>query len=139
LLAHTSLELPITSSGNPAGRPKGSRNRLTRACADLLAADAPDIMERVIKEAKKRKAVALKLCIERLLPARAAREPGERPGGRRGVAARSVASRSAPSLRCGAMRASAAAAPPITNSLSGAASCGECWVFAAADNEYYVN
>lgn len=62
------------TSGNPAGRPKGSRNRLTRACADLLAADAGDIMERVIKAAKKGDPVALKLCVERLLPTRAARD-----------------------------------------------------------------
>jgi hypothetical protein len=61
-------------SGNPAGRPRGSRNRLTKACADLLGDAAPDIMERLIKMAGKGHPVALKLCVERMLPARAARD-----------------------------------------------------------------
>ena len=61
-------------SGNPAGRPKGSRNRTTQLCADLLADDAPAIMERLIKLAKKGDGVALRLCVERLVPVRAARD-----------------------------------------------------------------
>lgn len=47
---------------------------MTRACADLLAADAEAIMERLIRAAKAGHDVALKLCVERLLPARAARD-----------------------------------------------------------------
>jgi len=61
-------------SGNPKGRPKGSRNRLTRACSELLAADAEAIMARVIRDAKRGDPVATKLCVERLLSARAARD-----------------------------------------------------------------
>lgn len=61
-------------SGNPAGRPKGSRNRLTLACAGLLAADSEAIMARLIQRAKKGEDVALKLCVERLLPVRSARD-----------------------------------------------------------------
>lgn len=62
------------TSGNAAGRPKGSRNKLTRVCAELLADGAAEIMGRVIRLAKKGDAVALKLCVERLLPARASRD-----------------------------------------------------------------
>lgn len=61
-------------SGNPAGRPKGSRNRTTQLCADLLAADAAEVMARLIKDAKKGEPVALRLCVERLVPVRAARD-----------------------------------------------------------------
>ena len=62
------------SSGNPKGRPKGSRNRVTAACADLLGADAERIMARLIRSAKAGDKVALKLCVERLLPVRSARD-----------------------------------------------------------------
>jgi hypothetical protein len=62
------------ASGNPRGRPAGARNRTTKLCADLLSADADVIFAKVIKMAKKGDGVALKLCIERLLPVRAARD-----------------------------------------------------------------
>ena len=61
-------------SGNPAGRPAGSRNRLSRACADLLAADAEPIMLKLVRLAKKGDPVGLRLAVERLLPARASRD-----------------------------------------------------------------
>ncbi len=61
-------------SGNPAGRPKGSRNRVTQICADLLADASAEVMERVIRMAKRGDRVALRLCVERLLPVRAARD-----------------------------------------------------------------
>jgi hypothetical protein len=61
-------------SGNPAGRPRGSRNRTAALCADLLSADAAPIFEKVIKMAKRGDAIALKLCVDRLLPVRAARD-----------------------------------------------------------------
>lgn len=62
------------ASGNPAGRPKGSRNKLTAACFDLLAGDGEAIISKAIALAKKGDGVALRLCIERLLPARASRD-----------------------------------------------------------------
>lgn len=62
------------TSGNPAGRPRGSRNRTSALCADLLSADAEAIFERVIKMAKKGDSIARKLCVDRLLPIRAARD-----------------------------------------------------------------
>jgi hypothetical protein len=61
-------------SGNPAGRPRGSRNRTSALCADLLSASAAPIFEKVIRLAKKGDAIALKLCVDRLLPVRAARD-----------------------------------------------------------------
>jgi hypothetical protein len=62
------------ASGNPAGRPRGSRNKTSALCADLLSASASDIFEKVIKLAKKGDSIALKLCVDRLLPIRAARD-----------------------------------------------------------------
>jgi hypothetical protein len=61
-------------SGNPAGRPRGSRNRTSALCADLLSAASEDIFAKVITLAKKGDGVALKLCVDRLLPIRAARD-----------------------------------------------------------------
>lgn len=61
-------------SGNPAGRPKGSRNHITELCTDLLGDDADQIMATAIKRAKRGDAVALRLCVERLVPIKAARD-----------------------------------------------------------------
>lgn len=61
-------------SGNPAGRPKGSRNKTSALCADLLSASAIPIFEKVIRMAKEGDVVALRLCVDRLLPVRAARD-----------------------------------------------------------------
>jgi hypothetical protein len=61
-------------SGNPKGRPAGSRNKTTAFCASLLGGDAGDIMAKVIELAKTGDGVALRLCVERLLPVRASRD-----------------------------------------------------------------
>jgi hypothetical protein len=61
-------------SGNPGGRPRGARNKITELCADLLGDDAGEIMQTCIKRAKKGDAVALRLCVERLVPVRATRD-----------------------------------------------------------------
>jgi len=61
-------------SGNPAGRPRGSLNKVTRACMDLLGEDAESIMGKLIKLAKSGKPYALRLAVERLIPARASRD-----------------------------------------------------------------
>ena len=61
-------------SGNPGGRPRGSRNKTTQLCADLLSGDAEAIVAKLIERAKKGDAVALKLCVDRLVPVRAARD-----------------------------------------------------------------
>jgi len=61
-------------SGNPAGRPRGSRNRVTQLCSELLAADAEAVFARLIKEAKRGEPLAMRLVVERLVPIRAARD-----------------------------------------------------------------
>lgn len=61
-------------SGNPAGRPVGSRNEVTILCEYLLAGDAEAIVNKAIEQAKEGDPAALRLCIERLIPARAARD-----------------------------------------------------------------
>lgn len=55
-------------SGNPAGRPKGSRNAATRALAELVDADGAVIVAKLIEQAKAGEPVALRLAVERLLP-----------------------------------------------------------------------
>jgi hypothetical protein len=47
---------------------------MTELCADLLGDDAQAIMHECIKRAKKGDAVALRLCVERLVPVRASRD-----------------------------------------------------------------
>jgi hypothetical protein len=58
-------------SGNPAGRPKGARNRATMLAQELLDDDGEAIMRKAIEQAKAGEPVALRLCIERILPRRA--------------------------------------------------------------------
>ena len=57
-------------SGNPKGRPPGSRNAMSRLAEGLLDGEAHAIMRTVIDRAKKGDPAALRLCVERLLPAR---------------------------------------------------------------------
>lgn len=55
-------------SGNPRGRRKGTKNRVSREASDLLAGASREIVGKLIERAKEGHAVALKLCIERLIP-----------------------------------------------------------------------
>ncbi len=55
-------------SGNPKGRPKGSRNRATVIAEQLLEGEAEAITRKAITAAKAGDLVAVKLCLERLLP-----------------------------------------------------------------------
>ena len=57
-------------SGNPAGRPRGSRGRATMALQDMLERDAESIARTAINLAKHGNIAALRICMERLLPAR---------------------------------------------------------------------
>ncbi len=57
-------------SGNPGGRPPGARNRTTMAMEALLDGEAEAIMRTAIGRAKEGDSTALRLCIERLAPAR---------------------------------------------------------------------
>jgi hypothetical protein len=55
-------------SGNPAGRAPGSRNKITVLCHDLLASESAGLVKVLIKKAREGDGLALKLCIERLVP-----------------------------------------------------------------------
>ncbi len=57
-------------SGNPEGRPKGARNRATVAAERLLDGEADTLTRKAIELAKAGDSTALRLCIERILPAR---------------------------------------------------------------------
>jgi Family of unknown function (DUF5681) len=57
-------------SGNPAGRPKGSRNKTTLALEALLEGEAENITRKVIELAKAGDVPAIRLCLDRLLPMR---------------------------------------------------------------------
>ncbi len=55
-------------SGNPAGRPQGSRNKVTIAAQGLLDGQAQEITAKAVAMALSGDRVALRLCLERLLP-----------------------------------------------------------------------
>jgi len=57
-------------SGNPAGRPRGARNRTTVLLENLLAADAEAIGRKAIELAKAGDIAAIRMCMDRLAPAR---------------------------------------------------------------------
>jgi hypothetical protein len=57
-------------SGNPEGRPKGARNKATMAAERLLDGEADTLTRKAIDLAKQGDSTALRLCIERILPAR---------------------------------------------------------------------
>jgi hypothetical protein len=57
-------------SGNPAGRPRGSRNAATLACEALLEGQAEALTQKAVEMALAGDTVALKLCLERIYPAR---------------------------------------------------------------------
>jgi hypothetical protein len=56
-------------TGNP-GRPKGARNKVTLAVEALLDGEAEELTRRAIELAKAGDGTALRLCLERVLPAR---------------------------------------------------------------------
>jgi hypothetical protein len=56
------------ASGNPAGRPRGSRNLAMLECEQLLHAAAPDLTRVLIEKAKKGDMQAMRLCVERTYP-----------------------------------------------------------------------
>ena len=56
------------TSGNPKGRPVGSRNKLTQLAQKLLANDAEEIITAIIEKAKAGDSTAQRLCMERIMP-----------------------------------------------------------------------
>jgi Family of unknown function (DUF5681) len=57
-------------SGNPSGRPRGSRNKTTIAMEELLDGEADAIVRKAVEQAKSGDPVALRLCLERIIPPR---------------------------------------------------------------------
>jgi hypothetical protein len=61
------------ASGNPLGRPRGARNRTTMATEALLEGEAEVLTRKAIDAALEGDPWALRLCLERILPASRAR------------------------------------------------------------------
>jgi hypothetical protein len=57
-------------SGNPAGKPKGSRNATTVAMQAMLDGESGAITRKAIELAKGGDMAALRLCLDRILPPR---------------------------------------------------------------------
>src|SRR5271167_1346269 len=57
-------------SGNPAGKPKGTRHRATMLAERLLDGEAEAMIRTVIEKAKQGDMVALRLCLDRIVPPR---------------------------------------------------------------------
>jgi hypothetical protein len=57
-------------SGNPAGRPAGSRNNATLACEALLEGQAEALTQKAVDMALAGDTVALRICLERICPVR---------------------------------------------------------------------
>lgn len=64
---------PKGRSGNPAGRPPGARNAATVLAEQLMDGEAEGLTRKVIEVAKGGDVVALRICLDRILP------PRERP------------------------------------------------------------
>jgi hypothetical protein len=57
-------------SGNPAGKPRGSRNKKTLALEKLFAGEAEALSRKAIELAKAGDILALRLCLDRIMPVR---------------------------------------------------------------------
>jgi hypothetical protein len=55
-------------SGNPKGRPKGSRNKTTLIAQGLLDGEAEGLVRKVVEKALKGDKACLRICIDRLVP-----------------------------------------------------------------------
>jgi hypothetical protein len=69
-------------SGNPAGRPRGSRNATTVLCEQLIDGEAEDLVRKLVALGKAGNIPALRLIVERLLPPRRERIELDLPQGR---------------------------------------------------------
>jgi hypothetical protein len=58
------------ASGNPNGRPPGSRNRSTLWAEQFLEGESEQLVRKAVDHAKKGNILALKLCLERVIPIR---------------------------------------------------------------------
>jgi hypothetical protein len=60
-------------SGNPAGRPRGTRNKAIEAAQILLEGEAEALTRRAVERALEGDAAALRLCLDRIIPPRRGR------------------------------------------------------------------
>jgi Family of unknown function (DUF5681) len=58
------------TSGNPSGRPLGSRNHATVLMESLLEGKAEELLQKAVEMALAGDTTALRLCMDRLMPAR---------------------------------------------------------------------
>ena len=63
-------KFPKGKSGNPRGKPKGSRHKATLAIESLLEGQAEALSQKAIDLALDGDTVALRLCLDRIAPAR---------------------------------------------------------------------
>jgi hypothetical protein len=61
---------PPGQSGNPAGKPRGSRNKATLALEELLDGEAEALTRKAVELALAGDMTALRICLDRILPAR---------------------------------------------------------------------
>jgi Family of unknown function (DUF5681) len=61
-------------SGNPAGRPRGARNKRTLATESMFDDNGPEIIRQLIDLAKDGDIAAIRLCVDRICP-----RPRDRP------------------------------------------------------------
>ena len=61
-------------SGNPAGRPPGMRGLAAVVTEELLEGEAESLVRAMIEKAKEGDTAALRLCLDRIAPARKERE-----------------------------------------------------------------
>ncbi|MBN9454273.1 MAG: hypothetical protein J0I42_20240 [Bosea sp.] len=57
-------------SGNPAGKPKGARNKTTLAMEAIMEADAEAMTRKLVELANAGDMTAMRICMDRLYPAR---------------------------------------------------------------------
>jgi hypothetical protein len=57
-------------SGNPSGRPRGARNRTTLAAETLLDGESENITRKAVQSALEGNSIALRICMDRILPPR---------------------------------------------------------------------
>jgi hypothetical protein len=62
-----SMKFQPGQSGNPAGRPPGSRNKKTLALEEAFDEHAEEILKEVVGRAKEGEKSAMRLCMERML------------------------------------------------------------------------
>jgi len=60
----------VGQSGNPKGKPRGALHKTTRAAQELLDGEAQALTRKAVDLAMEGNPIALRLCLERLLPPR---------------------------------------------------------------------